>query len=208
MKNTLRTPRLISALLLASSMMLLPLPSVAAENAKPAPAANPALAVSVTSPIAQDWGTTIMANGAINPWQEAIIASEISGLRITDVLTDVGDEVKKGQELVKLSQAAVQADVAQKQASLAEARANADRARRLKSSGAIPAQQIDQYLTGEAIAQAALDAQQIRLAQTRILAPDDGIITTRTATLGAVVQTGTELFRMVRQHKLEWRAEV
>ncbi len=149
-----------------------------------------------------------MANGAINPWQEAIIASEISGLRITDVLTDVGDEVKKGQELVKLSQAAVQADVAQKQASLAEARANADRARRLKSSGAIPAQQIDQYLTGEAIAQAALDAQQIRLAQTRILAPDDGIITTRTATLGAVVQTGTELFRMVRQHKLEWRAEV
>lgn len=200
--------RLAPTLLLASSLTLLPLPSVFAEDTAPAPAANPALAVSVTNPMAQDWGTTIMANGAISPWQEAIIASEISGLRITDVLADVGDEVKKGQELVKLSQAAVQADVAQKQASLAEARANADRARRLKSSGAIPAQQIDQYLTGEAIAQAALDAQQIRLAQTRILAPDDGIITTRTATLGAVVQTGTELFRMVRQHKLEWRAEV
>jgi HlyD family secretion protein len=209
MKNTLTLAnRLLLSLLLTGSVALLPLPSQAEDKPADAPPPKPALAVSVASPSSQDWSTTITASGALMPWQEAIIASEISGLRITDVLVDVGDEVTKGQELAKLSQAAVKADVAQKEASLAEARANANRARSLKTSGALPAQQIDQYLTGEAVAQAALEAQQIRLAQTRILAPDDGVIATRTATLGAVVQTGTELFRMVRQNKLEWRAEV
>lgn len=177
---------------------------------KPADAAAPkaALAVTVATPSAQSWDSRINASGALSAWQEAIIASEISGLKITEVLVDVGAEVKKGQELVKLAQAAVKADVAQAQAKLDEARANADRARNLKTSGAIPAQQIDQYLTGEAVAQAALETQQIRLAQTRVLAPDDGVIAVRSATLGAVVQTGTELFRMVRQNKVEWRAEV
>jgi RND family efflux transporter MFP subunit len=171
-------------------------------------AVKAALAVTVTTPSAQAWNIGITASGALNPWQEAIIASEISGLRITDVLVDVGEQVRKGQELAKLSQAAVKADVAQAQAKLDEARANANRARSLKVSGALPAQQIDQYLTGETVAQAALDAQQIRLSQTRIVAPDDGVISARTATLGAVLQTGTELFRMVRQNKIEWRAEV
>ncbi|QLQ34084.1 MAG: efflux RND transporter periplasmic adaptor subunit [Candidatus Thiothrix singaporensis] len=110
--------------------------------------------------------------------------------------------------MARLSQASVKADVAQKQASLEQAQANAERARRLKSSGALPTQQIDQYLTDESVAKAALEAQQIRLTQTRILAPDDGVISTRTATLGAVVQTGSELFRLVRQNRVEWQAAI
>lgn len=205
MQNTSTLATLLLSLSLATAVSL---PAHAEDKPADAPPPKAALAVSVASPAAQDWSTTLTASGALMPWQEAIIAAEISGLKITDVLVDVGDEVHKGQELAKLSQASVKADVAQAQAKLDEARANASRARSLKSSGAMPAQQIDQYLTGEAVAQAALEAQQIRLAQTRILAPDDGVIAARTATLGAVVQTGTELFRMVRQNKLEWRAEV
>lgn len=198
--------RFVQTLLLATSLTALSA-IVQAEDAKPAEA-KAALAITITNPSATDWNSSITASGTLSPWQEAIVASEISGLRITDVLVDVGDQVKKGQELVKLSQAAVKADVAQAQAKLDEAIANADRARRLKNSGSLPAQQIDQYLTSEAVEQATLDAQQIRLSQTRIIAPDDGVVSARTATLGAVVQTGTELFRLVRQNKIEWRAEV
>ncbi len=200
--------RLVFSLILASSI---PLWTILPAQAEDAPAETPvkaALSVSVTTPVEEKWDSSITANGSLMAWQEAIIASEISGLRITDVLVDVGQQVKKGQELVKLSQASVKADVAQAQAKLDEARTNANRARNLKASGALPAQQIDQYLTGEVVAQAALDAQQIRLAQTRVLAPDDGVISARSATLGAVVQTGSELFRMVRQNRVEWRAEV
>ncbi|HWV18577.1 MAG TPA: efflux RND transporter periplasmic adaptor subunit, partial [Rhodocyclaceae bacterium] len=46
-----------------------------------------------------------------------------------------------------------------------------------------------------------------RLADTRIVAPDDGVISSRTATVGAV-PPGNELFRLIRQGRLEWRAEV
>jgi RND family efflux transporter MFP subunit len=50
--------------------------------------------------------------------------------------------------------------------------------------------------------------QQARLAQSQVLAPDDGIVSARQATVGAVVASGTELFRLIRQGRLEWRAEV
>jgi RND family efflux transporter MFP subunit len=55
---------------------------------------------------------------------------------------------------------------------------------------------------------AAARAQQLRLAQTQVLAPDAGVISARSATVGAVLPAGTELFRLIRQGRLEWRAEV
>ena len=65
----------------------------------------------------------------------------------------------------------------------------------------------DYQLAAEA-ARAQLNAQQLRLKFTQVLAPDSGVISARTATVGAVVGSGTELFRMVRKGRLEWRAEV
>jgi biotin carboxyl carrier protein len=43
---------------------------------------------------------------------------------------------------------------------------------------------------------------------TQVLAPDDGIISSRTATLGSVVGMGQELFRLISKNRLEWRAQV
>jgi RND family efflux transporter MFP subunit len=134
----------------------------------------------------------------------------------------VGDSVKAGQVLATFAGDSVQADVAQARAGLMEARANAldavangDRARALQNTGALSAQQINQYFTAEKsaqaraeAAQALLDAQQLRAKQTQVLAPDSGIISARSATVGAVVGAGTELFRLIRQGRLEWRAEV
>ena len=53
-----------------------------------------------------------------------------------------------------------------------------------------------------------LAVQEVRLSQTQVLASDDGVISARSATVGAVVSAGTELFRLIRQGRLEWRAEV
>ena len=53
-----------------------------------------------------------------------------------------------------------------------------------------------------------LAAQQVRGRNTQVLAPDDGVISARTATVGSVVNAGTELFRLIRQGRLEWRAEI
>lgn len=191
-------------------------------NAMAEQAAATALTVSLTAPAQRDWPETVPASGWLKPWQEAVIASETSGLRITDVLVDVGSVVTKGQTLVRLSQESVLADlrkqeaaVATAKASLSKAKANADRARQLQPSGALSDEKIVEYLADEQTAtaslaseEAALDSEKIKLAQTTITAVDDGLITSRSADLGAVVSAGTELFRMVRQQRIEWQAEV
>jgi RND family efflux transporter MFP subunit len=53
-----------------------------------------------------------------------------------------------------------------------------------------------------------LESSKLKLRYTRIIAPDDGLISARSATLGTVAQVGAELFRLIRQNKLEWRAEL
>jgi RND family efflux transporter MFP subunit len=50
--------------------------------------------------------------------------------------------------------------------------------------------------------------QTVRLSQTQVRAPDAGVISARQATVGSVVGAGTELFRLIRQSRIEWRAEV
>ncbi|RYY79101.1 MAG: efflux RND transporter periplasmic adaptor subunit [Moraxellaceae bacterium] len=181
-----------------------------------------ALTVTVTQPESRNWEKTLEANGNIAAWQEVVIGSELSGLRITQVNVNVGDVVKRGQLLAQLNPETIDAELAQSRASVAEAQAtlndaaaNAKRILALKNTGAISAQEAAQYSTTQQTAQARLDlaraqieSTNIRLAQSRVIAPDDGVISARTATVGSLAQAGQELFRMIRDNRLEWRAEV
>ena len=183
---------------------------------------RPALTVAVGRPSVQNLPLALSANGSIAAWQEAVIGSESNGLRLVEVRANVGDVVRAGQVLAVFGSESVQADIAQARAGLleaqataAEAQANAERARSLKDSGALSAQQIQQYLTAAQTAQARVEAAQAQLAaqqlrgrQTQVLAPADGVISARLATVGAVAGPGTELFRLIRDSRLEWRAEV
>ena len=189
---------------------------------KAAAAPKPALTVSTERPLTSSLPIVLAANGSVTAWQEAIISSESEGLRLVEVRASVGDRVRKGQVLATFSGDTVRAEVAQAKASTLEAEANAleaignaDKARTLQASGALSDQQITQYVTLAKTAQARLEAsraglkvQQLRLNQTSLLAPDDGVISARTATVGAVLGNGAELFKMIRGGRLEWRAEV
>lgn len=186
------------------------------------PRAKPALAVTTTFPRASTIPVRIRANGNIAAWQEATIGTESAGLRLTDVKVNVGDVVKRGQVVATFEAGTVGAELShsraallESEAALAEAAANAQRARYLQASGALSAQQINQFLTAERTAHARMEAakatarmQELRLAQTSVLAPDDGVISARNAAVGAVLGTGQELFRIIRKGRLEWRAEV
>ena len=197
-------------------------PATRAADDKQAATQKAALTVTVTRAQPASLPIQLSANGNVAAWQEAIISSESSGLRLTDVRVNVGDVVRAGQVLAVFSPDAVNADVAQARAALleadanaAEAKADAARARTLETSGALSAQQISQYMTAEqtanariASAKATLATQQLRLKYTQVVAPDSGVISARNATVGSVVGAGTELFRMIRQGRLEWRAEV
>lgn len=165
---------------------------------------------------------SIPANGNIAPWQEAVVGTEVNGLLLNEVLVNVGDKVKRGQVLARFASGTISADLAQSSASLAEAKAaaieaagNASRAKSIQDSGALSKQQIEQFLSAEAstkarveAAEATLNLQRIKLKQTTVVAPDDGIISSRTATVGSVAAAGQELFKLVRKGRLEWRAEL
>jgi RND family efflux transporter MFP subunit len=179
------------------------------------------LSVTEILPQQKHWPVELTANGCIVAWQEAIIGAETGGLRITAMYADVGDWVKHGQVLAELSRDSVQAEIrryeaalAAAKASLSQAKADADRARLVKGSGAVSEQQINQYLVAEETAQANMElaeaqlaSQRVTLSQTRIVAVDDGRVTSRSALLGQVVNSGAELFRLQRQGRLEWKAE-
>jgi RND family efflux transporter MFP subunit len=185
--------------------------SGASEKAKPV--VRPALTVTAVAPRQVSMPIKLAANGNIMAWQEAIVGAEAAGLRLTQVHVGVGDSVRKGQVLATLGGDTLRAEVAQARASLAEAEAaaadavnNAQRARTLEGTGALSASQITQYLTAEKTAQAKVEAaralvqaQQVRLTQAEVYAPDSGIISARAATVGAVVGNGAELFRLIRQ---------
>jgi RND family efflux transporter MFP subunit len=188
--------------------------------AKPAP--RPALTVSVVRPERVEWPDSIQASGAIAAWQEAIVGAEVTGLRLDEVLVDVGDQVTRGQVLARFDDATMQAmvrqmeaAVAEAEANVAEAKANAERAERLGETGVLSRQDTAQYVTRARTADAQLESararlhsQKLTLEYTQVIAPDDGVIVARQATLGMVAAPGTELFRLVRQNRLEWRAEL
>ena len=193
----------------------------AAAPAGGASAPRAALTVTAAAPQRVQWARELAANGNIAAWQEASIGADVGGLRLKELRANVGDVVKKGQVLATFDAAPVQQDQAQARASLAEAeaayadaRGNAERARAVQSSGALSQQQINQNSTAEKTARARVEAakavvasQNLRVRNTQVVAPDDGVISARPGTVGQVVSAGTELFQMVRQGRLEWRAE-
>lgn len=183
---------------------------------------TPALTITTVQAQRQAWPRTLGAQGSISAWQEAVIGPEVGGMRIEAVRANVGDVVRRGDVLATLVPTTLANDLASQQASLAEARAalaeaqaNAARARKLQDTGAISSQQVNQYLTAEQTARArvsAVDARirtdRLRLDQASLQSPDDGVISARLATPGAVAQAGQELFRLIRGGRLEWRADV
>ncbi len=214
------TARAIVVLLIVAAVAGIAVVVVRARRAPPAGPPPTALTVSLITPEQAEWPRTVLASGPLVAWQEAVIAAEIGGLRIAELPVDIGAVVTRGQDLARLADDSVQTDLAvaraqlaQADATLVEAQANAERAR--ESDGTLSAQLVIQYLTAErravaerAAAAARLAQQELRLSQTHVRAVDDGVISARSATLGAVVQTGSELFRLIRGNRIMWLAEL
>lgn len=205
---------------------LLAAAGAALAQSAPTPASEsggkPVLSVSITQPKGLALTRTLEASGSITAWQEAVVSAEANGLQIEQVLVDVGDAVTKGQVLAKLRTLVLDAELAQAESLLAEAEANAseaqaqqERARTLQQQGFFSEAQLTQARTQYTAAmarvqsaRATVELQRQRLAQATVRAPDQGLVSARLAKLGQVVAPGMELFRVIRQGRLEWRADV
>jgi RND family efflux transporter MFP subunit len=181
-------------------------------------------ALSVTRSIAKHelWPTKIEVPGAILARREALIGAPQNGLRLIEINAEVGDQVKKGQQLARFDTRQLQAEEAQLRATLTQneaianqAEANYQRALLLRDSGGLSEQDILLAKTNAISSSAQVEfvkgqlaAKQVQLQYAEVLAPDDGVVSLSNAILGAVSTNAGELFRIIRQNRLEWRGEL
>lgn len=161
-------------------------------------------------------------SGSITAWQEVIIGAETGGLTAVQVLADEGDYVKQGQLIVKMNDTLLRAQLQQQdaqvlsaRASLAQAQAALSRARQLNAKGYLSQASLDEAVANQGTASAGVAAAEAtrtetaaRLDQTNLRAPVAGLISSRKVVKGQIVGAGTELFRLVRDGRLELAAEV
>src|SRR5688572_8465787 len=72
---------------------------------------------------ATNFAKTIAATGSVHARDELIIGSDASGVRLLEVVVDVGSHVRKGQLLARADDAQLQAQHAQQAASVKQAQA-------------------------------------------------------------------------------------
>ncbi|WP_192177696.1 efflux RND transporter periplasmic adaptor subunit [Mesorhizobium amorphae] len=187
----------------------------AAQTAAPVQAAT--LTVSVEAVRSDAIKSSVGATGTVAAWQEATIGAEESGLRLTDVLVAEGDRVKAGDVVARLDASLLKAQLAEQKAAVTQAQATLDsavsaaaRADRLLASNAVSAETAEEKATavktGQAQveqAEAAAERLQAELDRTTIRAPFDGIVSSKPAVAGSIIQAGTELMKIIRDGRLE-----
>ncbi len=153
----------------------------------------------------------------LRPLEQADVGSKILGY-IDAVLVDRGDRVKKGQlvALVRPSDlpdqlAVARGSLAQMEASAALARTNFERTQKLAPAGVVSQQEVQQSsaaLASAEAAQAAAKAQigalAVRIGETRIESPIDGLVSQRRLDPGALVGPpgGGAIITVVRVDRL------
>lgn len=216
--NIARTIK-VRPLLLA---LALALPLAACGKAEEAPKAKSALTVTAAIATPQSLPRSVEVSGTVTAWQEVVIGAETGGLNAAEVLVDEGAVVRQGQLLVKLNDTVLKAALGQAQAQVQSARATlaqADaalaRSQELKAKGYLSQAALDQALAGQRTAAAGVAAAEAgraqvaaQLDQTNIRAPVAGRITSRSVVKGQIVAPGVELFRLVRDGRLELAGEV
>ena len=222
-----------------------------ANVANPANPAASALSVSVSRAQLRPLRETLLVTGTLVAREELLVGAQLDGVRIVDIVHEVGDQVAAGALLARLDRETLDAQLAQTQASLTRADAsiaqarsvisealasqteadnNLARAQRLRSSGTLSVETLQQHETQAKVAAARVVASreglnvaeaeravvhaqlrelEVKLKRSEIRTPHAGLISQRNARLGAVVSSsGEPLFRVVRDGCIELAAEV
>ena len=179
-------------------------------------------AVTVQTALTENLPRSVTASGTVSAWEEVPVGAETGGLTATAVYVDEGSYVRQGQALVQMNDALLRAQLRQQQAAVQTAEANAarddaalSRAQELKERGFLSQASLDTALANQrasqanlAAARASLSETQTRLSQATIKAPVSGLVISRSVTRGQIIGAGTELFRIVRDGRLELDARV
>lgn len=170
--------------------------SAAAPQAQGAPAQQRSgVPVEVTKIEVATVNEEVEALGTLAAEETVVIAPEIAG-RVVALGFKEGERVGRGQELVKLDTAILDAELKQYQADLSLARDTFERNRSLIQRGVGTQVAYDEASAKLASAEARVQLSQAKLAQSTILAPFDGVVGLRAVGVGDFVSVGKQLITL------------
>lgn len=172
------------------------LPADAPAAAGPGAASGPrAVAVRTAEARPETLQESFEAIGTTRSRQSVEIVSTVSG-RVAALLFQAGDEVRKGQPLIRLDSSLEEANLAEARALMEDARSQLERARQLVASRTVPQARVDELKAAFAAAQARVAAAERRLADRVVVAPFDGVVGLREVDVGARITDDTVLTRL------------
>ncbi|RJO73209.1 MAG: efflux RND transporter periplasmic adaptor subunit [Myxococcales bacterium] len=151
--------------------------------------------------------TRIDVTGTLAAWEESVLAIEVEG-RIGQVLADLGDRVRKGSVLLRISSEEYELKATQANVELSSAQADFDRAQKLVAQGFSSQQEIDDVTRRLDLAVATLKLAKKKLDDTSLRAPFDGVIAERMVSPGEYARSGSACFRLAQDVPLKFKADV
>lgn len=153
--------------------------------------------------------------GSVQPERRADLRAEIPAV-VLQVLKENGDNVRRGELLVRLDDTAIRDALASAEANvrastqaLEQATRQFERVKTLRGSGMASAQAYDDAETRKNNAQSEVEAARTRAAQakqqlqrTEIRAPFDGVVSDRRVSAGDTAQIGKELLKVIDPNSL------
>ncbi|WP_019947946.1 efflux RND transporter periplasmic adaptor subunit [Hymenobacter aerophilus] len=169
------------------------------------PKAAPALPVEVYVVKATNLSDAVAATGSVLAEEAVVIKSEVAG-KITSLNLREGQPVRKGQVLVSINAADIQAALRKQEYNIRLYQDQEKRQRTLLDKEYISAQEYEQANNQLLTARADLGALRATLAKSTIRAPFDGVLGLTTATVGTYVSPGTEITTLskVKPVKIEF----
>jgi len=140
--------------------------------------------------------------GKLLPAQQSNLAFEIPG-KINVINVDIGDAVKKGQILAELDNREATAQLKQAKAKYDLALQILNRYKDLRSEGHISIQDLDNANSEELIAKSQFEFYKVKLEQTKLIAPFDGVIQNRYLDTGSVINGGIPIVEILGSKNVE-----
>ncbi|WP_159660698.1 efflux RND transporter periplasmic adaptor subunit [Alcanivorax xiamenensis] len=159
----------------------------------PMPVAN----VSTAEATRDEWALSLEAVGTVEAVNGVDVTSQVGG-EVAAIEFTSGDQVKKGDLLVRLESRADQAQLKALEATAQLARQEYDRYQRLFKQGSISQSELDNRRAQRDQSVAQADAQRQQLSYKTIRAPFDGVLGIRRVDIGQYLQPGTPVVSLAQ----------
>lgn len=161
----------------------------AAPDAEAEATAEPLFTVVAATVAPQQWRDTVVIRGRTAAERKVVVRAETAGV-VVETPVDQGTPVKAGDTLCRLDIEARQAALAEARAALAKARLDHDAATKLAAEGFRSETAVAAAKASLDLARASVEQAEVRLRQTRLTAPFDGVFDIRTVEKGDFLAVG------------------